>query len=295
VTILGESGTGFGKNAFTITNEAVTFAADDAFKGATIQFNGDLGRVVDARGTANDFNVSAWTGAGTLAAPQGAVSTVVATKNAGYALTDTSLRSTDDMNVKLSGITAANLTATATSGGSRTVDASAFTGVTNLTAGGSSTVILYGGKGGGRLTATGSGNDVLIGGSGANELTDEGTGSNILIGGGGPNTIYGNGNDILLSGTTIYDHNTVANHVALDAILSEWSSNAEYNQRWFKIQKGIAVGSKTYGLNKDTVRSNDKSSTVSDGPTQSKHENWFIVNAKDAVTQRNEQVTIINT
>jgi hypothetical protein len=199
------------------------------------------------------------------------------------------------MNASLEGITAANLTVTTTSGDPSVIDASAITGATNLTVGGTGAAILYGGKGGGILTATGSGNNVLIGGPGANKLTDNGTGSNILIGGGGPNTIYGNGNDILLSGTTVYDADTAANHAALDAILSEWSSNDPYNQRWFKIQEGIAVGSNTYGLNQKTVRSNGKSSTVSDGPTQSNYENWFIVNAKDAVTQRNEQVTIINT
>jgi parallel beta-helix repeat protein len=295
VTINGESGTGFQTNAFTITNGAVTCGAGDAFKGATIQLNGNISRRVVAGGTANTFDVSGWMGAGALAAAKGTVSTLVASKNAGYTLTNTSLTSTDGMNLVLSGITAANLTTTATSTKPTVVDASSFTGVTNLSAGGTGPAIVHGGKGGGSLTATGSGNDVLIGGPGANTLTDNGTGFNILIGGGGPNTIYGNGKDILISGRTIYDPNTSANIAALDAILSEWSSNDAYGIRIAKISKGISIGSHNYALHRTTVRSNGKSSTVSDGPTQSQNQNWFIVNSTDSYTQRDETVTIINT
>jgi hypothetical protein len=295
VAINGETGTGFDTNAFTITNAAVTFAAGDAFYGATIQVNGNISREVIGLGSANTFYVSGWTGAGMLAARTGANSTVVASKNTGYTLSNTSLTSTDGLNLKLNGITTANLTATATRGNPTViVDASAFTGVTNLTAGGTGPAILYGGKGGGSLTTTSSGNDVLIGGPGPNALTDNGTGVNILIGGGGPNTIYGNGKDILISGTTIYDPDTSTNVAALDAILSEWSSNDSYGMRISKISKGISVGTKTYGLNATTVHSNGKSNTVSDGPEQSQYQNWFIVNATDSYTQRDETVTIIN-
>src|SRR5262249_28230455 len=117
VTIRGESGTGFNPNAFTITNAAVTFAAGDAFKGATIQVNGNISREVNGLGSANTFSVSDWTGAGTLTAKTGSRNTVVASKNAGYTLTDTSLTTTDGMNLTLrGGFTTANLTATASSG-----------------------------------------------------------------------------------------------------------------------------------------------------------------------------------
>lgn len=44
-----------------------------------------------------------------------------------------------------------------------------------------------------------------------------------MVGGGGPNTITGNGNDIMISGTTSYGTNTATNIMALDAILAEWS------------------------------------------------------------------------
>ena len=299
VTINGQPKT----DVFTLTNTSVTFAAGDAFNGATIQFNGNIGREIDAKGKTNSFDVSGLTGAATLTAPiaTGTVSTLVATKNAGYTLTNSSLKSTDGMSLILKGITTANLTANATSGSPTViVDASAFTGVTNLTAGGSGKVVLYGGGSKGKastltLNNTATGNDIMIGGPGANTLTDDGTGRNILIGGSGPNKITGNGNDILLSGTTVYDANTAANLAALDAILAEWSSTDAYGLRISKISNGITVGPNTYGLNSTTVHSNRQSNTVSDGPVQSQFQNWFIVNSSDAVTQKDETVTIINT
>src|SRR5262249_38662426 len=103
------------------------------------------------------------------------------------------------------------------------------------------------------------------------------------------------GNDILISGRTLYNDNTTANHAALDAILAEWTSIDPYNTRWFKIQQGIKLGSNTYGFNQQTVSASSLSSTVSDAPNQSKNQNWFIVSLKDSVTEKNEQVTIINT
>ena len=82
----------------------------------------------------------------------------------------------------------------------------------------------------------------MIGGSGKDTLSDTGTGYNILIGGGGVDTLTGNGNDILISGTTSYDSNTSANIAALDAILAEWSSSDSYSTRISKIMSGITVG-----------------------------------------------------
>jgi hypothetical protein len=197
---------------------AVAFTAGDAFKGAAIQFVGTVGREIDAQATSNTFDVSGWTGTGTLTAPiaPGTVSSVTAAKNAGYTLTD-----------------------------------------------------------------NGTGRNILIGGGG--------------IGLGGPNTITGNGNDILLSGTTIYNANTSSNIGALDAILAEWSSSDAYGVRIAKITKGIVVGSNSYGLNHLSAHSNLKTNTVGDGPTQKQYQNWFIVNSSDQVAQRDETVTIINT
>ena len=198
------------------------------------------------------------------------------------------------MTLGLSGITTANLTATAASGSpSYIVDASAFTGVTNLTASGTVNAILFGGSGNGStLSATGSGNDVLIGGSGKDTLTDTGTGYNILIGGAGVDTITGNGNDILISGTTNYDSNTSANIAALDAILAEWSSSDSYSMRISKIMSGVGPGG-TDALNSSTCQSDGVANTVSDGASSTQN-NWFIVNSKDKVTkQSNETETTV--
>ncbi len=284
VTINGEPGT----DAFTITNAAVTFAANDAFKGAMVQFNGSkMIRQIDAKGAANAFDVSGLTGALTMTAPAG-TGTVQASKNAGYTLTNTSLTSTDGMSLMLSGFTTADLT-TLAGGVNVIVDASAFTGVANLTAAGPGSAILYGSMDGGTLnvSATGSGNDILIGGTGANTLTDNspatasGTGKDILIGGGGGtsgNTIAGNGDDILISGMTSYDANTPANIVALDAILAEWTSADYYATRVLKINTGITIPGGLAVLNGNTAKWNGKVNTVENG-SEPTPQNWLLVNA----------------
>ena len=92
----------------------------------------------------------------------------------------------------------------------------------------------------GTLTAAGSGNDILIGEAADTTLTDTGTGRNILIGGGaGGDSFVGDGNDILVSGTTEYDSYSGANLAALDAILAEWASSASYTYRIRKIKRGV--------------------------------------------------------
>ncbi len=106
----------------------------------------------------------------------------------------------------------------------------------------------------------------------------------------------GNGNDILISGTTIYDSDKPANITALDAILAEWSSTDSYGMRINKISTGIVVNNHTVALNSTTVQSNGAASTLSDGtgPVQN---NWFIVNSSDKFAKpakSNETITIIN-
>src|SRR5207302_2047681 len=65
----------------------------------------------------------------------------------------------------------------------------------------------------------GGGNDVLRGGDGTDVLTG-GKGSNLLIGGRGLDLLFGNGQDLLVGGTTAYD----ADDAALAAVLAEWAS-----------------------------------------------------------------------
>ena len=57
--------------------------------------------------------------------------------------------------------------------------------------------------------------------------------------GSGGNTVTGNGNDILVGGTTVYDGNSGSNIAALDTILAEWASNAPYAKRISTIGKGV--------------------------------------------------------
>ena len=145
-----------------------------------------------------------------------------------------------------SGITTANLTVTATVGHPNyVIDASAFShGPTVLTASGTVYAILYGGTAGNdTLTATGSGNNILIGNGAGDTLTDNSIGRGILIGGGaGGDTLTGNGNDILVSGTTKYNSNTSANIAALDAILAEWTSADTYATKISKITQRRGPG-----------------------------------------------------
>jgi hypothetical protein len=238
------------------------------------------------------FTVTGWTGTGSLTAASGIVT---ATESINTTLTNTALKA-GTMTLSLNGITKANLTAMTTKGQPSVIlDASGFTGTTNLTARGSGSAILFGGSGSGStLTASGPGNTILIGGPGTDKLGDTSGGHNILIGGGGADTIKGNGKDILISGTTSYDSNTSANIVALDAILAEWSSGDGYLTKIDKIQTGVGAGGMA-ALNGTTVQSDGVVNTLSDGSAATEN-NWFIVNSKDNDSNRqaNETVTTID-
>src|SRR5262249_24803226 len=120
-----------------------------------------------------------------------------------------------------------------------------------------------------------------------------GTGYNILIGGPAINPLRGNGNDILISGTTNYDSNTPANVGALDAILAEWSSGDPYSTPINLIMTGIKVDSGTPALNSTTCQSDGVVNTLADGPTGPQN-NWFLVNPNDKRKKSsNEIVTIV--
>ncbi len=320
VTINGESGAAYPTNAFTLITSppfasplvtgAVEYTANDAFNGAQILFGGSsFSPTVNAKGTkSNSLDVSAWTtGGGTLTAPPSAVNTVVATKTVSTILTNTSLTSDDGMNLGLSGMSNANLTVNAPSGPSVILDASAFTGVTNLTAGGAGNAILFGGGSTGKtstltVSSTASGNEILIGGPGINNLTDKGAGYNILIGGGGAggfNTLQGNaaGNDILISSTTNYDSDNLANIAALDAILAEWSSGADIGIRYDKITNGVPVPpgpsvpvGTTAKLDTTTVTWNKLKNVLNEG-NKPNQQNWYFVGQLDTYTTSGQDKT----
>ena len=274
------------------------------------------------------FNVSGWTHQGFLEGYN--VVGVTASESADITLTNTSqlapgfpLLTSGTMSLILSRVPIADLTVTAATGHpSLTINASAFSGTTNLTAAGTVDATLYGGAGGyGTLTATGSGNCVLIGEASDTTLTDTGTGRNILIGGGaGGDTLVGNGNDILVSGTTEYDSDTSADLTALDAILAEWSSSNSYAMRVSKIRRGVRPNHHD-AFNGSTIHIDNEANTLSDrrilllqtennavalahsnlsfphrpNPIpRSQSNNWFVASRHDHVTRRsNETLTII--
>ncbi len=238
------------------------------------------------------FNVSGWTHQGFLEGFN--IARVTASESSSITLTNSSLTS-GTMSMGLSGITAANLTVSAATGHpALIIDASAFSGPTNLTAAGTVNAILYGGTGSqGSLTAAGSGNDILIGNAGDTSLTDIGSGHNILIGGGaGGDVVLGNGNDILVSGTTEYDSHTTAHIAALDAILAEWDSGNSYASRVQKIKTGVGANHADK-FTSHTISADPNKNTVADGAFATQHGDWFLVSSKDHVTKKSNEVKTI--
>src|SRR5262249_45165041 len=85
---------------------------------------------------------------------------------------------------------------------------------------------LYAGPGNDLLQG-GGGNNVLVGGGGNDPLI-AGSGRDLLIGGAGAAQLTGNsGDDILIAGTTAFDHN----QAALAAVMAEWTSARSYADR----------------------------------------------------------------
>jgi hypothetical protein len=85
-------------------------------------------------GGGQSFDVSAWTGAGTLTGDAAKTDTVIASKSAGsFTLADTSLATTDHMNLTLASMGLANLTGTSST---VTFELDGWTGKGNLTAAG---------------------------------------------------------------------------------------------------------------------------------------------------------------
>jgi uncharacterized delta-60 repeat protein len=87
-------------------------------------------------------------------------------------------------------------------------------------------VVVFGGDGDDKIK-TGAGDDIIIGGDG-DDLLHGNDGRDLLIGGNGRDRIVGNADsDILVAGFSDHDSNLIA----LNAILSEWTSARSYGQR----------------------------------------------------------------
>ncbi len=159
----------------------------------------NVAALTDTAGGAHTFTVTDWTHGGSLTSQNG-TDTVVATKDANFTLTDTSLASSDGMSITLAGITMAHLTGGA-SGNS--FDVSGWSGSGSLDGlGGTDTVIATNNVdftltntslARGALPVLTLGNIEaanLTGGAGDNNFTVSGwTGSGTLTGGGGSDTI----------------------------------------------------------------------------------------------------------
>ncbi len=119
---------------FTLTNTSLSDTAD----GMSLTLSGiGIAALTDTAG-GHSFIVSGWTGSGSLDDSGGSTDTVTASKNASFTLTNSSLSSTDGMDMTLSGITIADLTDT---GGSHSFTVSGWTGSGIMTGTGTDSVI----------------------------------------------------------------------------------------------------------------------------------------------------------
>jgi uncharacterized repeat protein (TIGR03803 family) len=243
-------------------------------------------------GGGDTFTLSNWTGSGDLV---GLGDTLTATESTNMALNNATFIAGPTGRMMLSGIIHANLTAGTTSATAApiVVDASAFSaGTTNLSVSGPGSAILFGGAAGDDMLSIqpgASGNNVLIGTGAGDIITDSGSGRSILIGAGpGGDTIAGDGNDILVSGTTAFDKNTTTDIAALEAILGEWATSDTYSRRIDAVEDIGATNLDT--LNATTVTANANLSTLEDTPGETANQNLFIASTQDVVHDPNFEV-----
>jgi hypothetical protein len=142
-----------------------------------------------------------------------------------------------------------------------------------------------GGQGGNVLTGNALGN-ILIGGAGANTING-GSGRSILISDEGLATVKGgSADDIVIGGYTNYDASSLANDLALEAILAEWQSSDSYLTRISRIKAGLPGGyALVWGT---TVHDTGKADSLTGGGGMS----WFFEGPLDTVTdhQAGEQI-----
>jgi Ca2+-binding RTX toxin-like protein len=197
-------------SSFTLTNTGLTTS-----DGMSLTLVGIGSASLAGGASANTFNISGWTGGGSLD---------------GGAGTDTLIES------RASAATAVTMTLTDSS---LVVGSEGTNHLTSI-----ERVILRGGAGNDTLNASAfTGSAVLIGAAGDDTLTG-GAGRDILVGGLGSDTLNGGGgDDILIGGTTDFD----AVDAALLALLNEWTSARSFADRVNNI-----LGVTTTGLNAGT-------------------------------------------
>jgi autotransporter-associated beta strand protein len=184
------------------------------------------------------FDVSAWSGNGTMNGQSG-IDRIILAKNEDMLLLDSRLEygtGTTKKTWSLSNVERATLT-----GGTSNnfINAFSFSGATIID-GGSGNDIIYGGKSFDELTG-GDGHDWVFGYE-SDDFISGGAGNDILIGGNGndsmnPNAGDGLGEDILIGGFTLYD----TNRLAIDAFMAAWSSSNPFVTR-VQLLNGTGVG-----------------------------------------------------
>ncbi len=119
-----------------------------------------------------------------------------------------------------------------------------------------------------------------------------GAGKNLLIAGGGAATITGGSNqDLIIGGTTSFDHNLAA----LNAIMAEWASLNSYAVKIKHLMGTLAGGlNGSTKLTTSTVLNNSQASTLTGGQGL----DWFWSSSQDQVNDKNtggtETATHIN-
>ena len=135
-----------------------------------------------------------------------------------------------------------------------------------------------GGSGADTLTGNSQGN-ILIGGSG-NDVITGGSGRSVLIGDLGADTIMGGtDDDILIGGSTNYDASSIANDLALEAILAEWALTDPYMTRVEQIRTGVNSAQLVFG---STVMDDGTSNVLTGGAGT----DWFFKGSHDTITDQ---------
>ncbi|MEI7921717.1 MAG: HYR domain-containing protein [Planctomycetota bacterium] len=262
---------------FVLTNTALTIGTQ------VIALSAIQSATLTGGAAANSFTVTGWTGTGTLTGG-GGTDSVINAGDVDMTLTNTNLTASNGLNLTLSAITTDTLTLN-NPVTSRTINASAFTGVSNLFASGAGTGKILGGSNNDTLTDNGSGPAVAVGNAGNDTIISNGNGRALLIGGDGADTISssggsaGTGQSILIGSRTTYD----ANLVALDAILASWNSANTYTQRVNNLLAGITGG---YQITALTVPDDLAINNLTNSAASNNGQSWFVTRARDVVTKR---------
>ncbi|QDU30673.1 Bifunctional hemolysin/adenylate cyclase precursor [Anatilimnocola aggregata] len=225
-----DSFTESGAGAFVVTSTQLKVGSE------TNNLNGlEQATLVGDNGK-NSFNVTGWSGSGTVDG-RGGIDKLIVAGNANFTLSDSQLTRSVGAAFALTSIEDADLTGGT---GNNVLDATGFSGQLKLS----------GGAGNDTLKS-GAGPAILLGGTG-NDLLQAATGRTLMIGGTGVDRLVGGGNeDLLIDGTTSYDSNAAA----LLALLNEWNSAGDYATRVANLNGTLTGGlNGTYRLTSTTVK-----------------------------------------